>query len=136
MEITQSQWIALYAFLEALSQQTTPLPEDLKQQMSQAGEMFTTDINTAINQLANLAQHPNLKPIYVSTRKQIQPDYQPQEMNENVMNLIRSGKKVVNQPAEILSNLQSALKTPDLLLDNSEISLKLRKALRPNDTTN
>ncbi len=82
MEINESQGITLYAFFEAIAQQTAPLPEDLKQQMSQTGEIFTTDINTAINQLANLAQHPNLKPIYELTRQQIQPDYQPQELNE------------------------------------------------------
>ena len=144
MEINQFQGITLYAFFEAVAQQTTPLPEDLKQKMSAVGDIFAqdtdTEIDTAINQLADLAQHPRLKPIYELTRQQIQLDYQPQELNDNLLNLIKSGQKVVNQPAEILSNLQSAiksaLKTPDLLLDDSQISSELRKNIRLNETTN
>ena len=136
MEINESQGITLYAFFEAIAQQTTPLPEDLKQQMSQTGEIFTTDINTAINQLANLAQHPNLKPIYESTRQQIQPDYKPEELNDNLLNPKKRGQKVINQPPETLFNIQSALKSPDLLLEDSQTSLELRQAFRPNETIN
>ena len=140
MEINQFQGITLYAFFEAVAQQTTPLPEDLKQKMSEVGDIFTkdtdTDIDTAINQLANLAQHPNLEPLYLQIRKEIQPDYQPEELNDNLLNPKKRGQKVINQPAEILLNMQSVLKSPELLLDDSQISLKLRQALRPNETTN
>jgi len=85
--------------------------------MSQTGEIFTTDINTAINQLANLAQHPNLKPIYESTRQQIQPDYQPQELNP----YLHIPKKI-SLPKGTLENTQSSLQSPVKIKPSQESS--------------
>ncbi|NJL91265.1 MAG: hypothetical protein HC916_16900 [Coleofasciculaceae cyanobacterium SM2_1_6] len=134
MEINQSQGITLYAFLEAVAQQTAPLPEDLKQQMSQAGEIFTTDLNTAINQLANLAQHPHLQPIYELTRQQIQPDYQPQELNEYLPDPINPNKEPRNELIGYLDNVivVDVLKSPDSeqgLNSNQGLLEKLRSLL-------
>jgi hypothetical protein len=140
IQIDQYQGITLYAFFKAVAQQTAPLPEDLKQKMSTVGEMFATDndtdIDRAINQLANLAEHPRLEPLYTQIRKEIQPDYEPEELNENLLNPKKRGQKVINQPVGILLNIQSVLKSPDLLLDDSQVSSELRQAFRPNETTN
>lgn len=114
MEITQSQGITLCAFFEAVAQQTTPLPEELKQQMSQAGETFTTDINTAINQLANLAQHPTLKPIYESTRQQIQPYYQSQELNKYTKITHNPEQELTTLPLSVVDNLMVTLQSSSL----------------------
>ena len=108
MEINQFQGITLYAFFEAVAQQTTPLPEDLKQKMSAVGDIFAqdtdTEIDTAINQLAHLAQHPRLKPIYELTRQQIQPDYEPEELNKHLPKPENPDEEPKNQPMEYLDN--------------------------------
>ena len=80
MQIYQAQDITLIAFFEAVDQ-TTPLPEDLQQQISQFNKTFTIDAPTALNQLLELGKHPHLEPIYEATWKKLQK-YQEQEMNK------------------------------------------------------
>jgi hypothetical protein len=84
MQIDQAQGITLRAFFEAVAQQTTPLPEDLKQQMSTVGGIFTIDLKTAINQIHDLGKHPRLEPIYSTTRQELQK-YQPEELIQRLI---------------------------------------------------
>lgn len=107
MEINQFQGITLYAFFEAIAQQTTPLPEDLQQQMSAVAEIFSANTDSAIDQLDAIAKHPRLNPIYEATRQQLQ-DYKPEELNPYLQI-----PEVINLPKEILENTQSALQSPD-----------------------
>lgn len=113
MQIDQAQGITLRAFFEAVTQQTAPLPEDLQQQMNTIGEMFTTDINSAIDQLINLAQHPRLETIYSATRQELQK-YQKAELN-----LSLQIPAYINLPPEILENTQSILQSPEQPIDKT-----------------
>ena len=119
MEINQFQGITLYAFFEAVAQQTTPLPEDLKQKMSAVGEIFAqdtdADIDTAINQLAHLAQHPRLKPIYEVIRQKNQPDYQPQELYEHLPEPADPDKEPRNESIKYQGNVTVVINVSKVL---------------------
>lgn len=103
MEINQFQGITLYAFFEAIAQQTTPLPEDLQQQMSAVADIFSVDTDSAIDRLDAIAKHPRLNPIYEATRQQLQV-YEPSEMSSD---LYISMKMIV--PKGAIDNIQSSL---------------------------
>lgn len=112
MQINQYQEITLRAFLEALAQQTAPLPENLKQQISQTGKIFTTDIKAAIDKLADLAQAPQLQPIYTTTRQAIQPDYQPEELNEHAKVSHNPDQELI-MPRGVVNNVLAALESAE-----------------------
>lgn len=115
MEINQSQGITLYAFFEAINQQTAPFPEDLQKQMTQVAgffptEMNPTEINVFVNKLADIAQHPSLQTFYSQTREQVQPDYadNPEEFNSYL-----KIPNVINLPEGVSENIISTLQSPD-----------------------
>ncbi|WP_052307485.1 hypothetical protein [Coleofasciculus chthonoplastes] len=73
--------VTIYAFLEALTQQTEPLPPDLKHQINEVGHLFTNNPTAAANRLLKLAEHETIKPIYEQIRLEIQRQYEPEELN-------------------------------------------------------
>ncbi len=113
MQINQAQGITLRAFFEAIDQQTAPLPKDLQQQMNAVWEILPTDLKAAVNQLADLAQHPRLEPIYSATRQELQT-YQETELNPSLQIPL-----YINLPPEILENTQSILQSPEQPIDKT-----------------
>ncbi|MEQ9235409.1 hypothetical protein [Coleofasciculus sp. E2-BRE-01] len=79
--INSLEVVTIYAFLEALTQQTKPLPPDLKHQINEVGHLFTENPTAAVNRLLELAEHETIKPIYEQTRLEIQNQYESTELN-------------------------------------------------------
>ena len=115
MQIDQYQGITLYAFFEALSQQTVPLPADLLAEMKHIADIFDTDTKRAIDRLADLAQHSILQPAYKAARQKRQDNYQPIELNSALLFPDNPDQEPPNQPLEELenSNAVDILRSPD-----------------------
>ncbi|MEQ9624988.1 hypothetical protein [Coleofasciculus chthonoplastes] len=79
--INSLEVVTIYAFLEALTQQTQPLPPDLKHQINEVGHLFTENPTSAVNRLLELAEHETIKPTYEQTRLEIQRQYEPEALN-------------------------------------------------------
>ena len=111
MQTYQAQDITLIAFFEAVAQ-TTPLPEDLQQQISQFNKTFTIDAPTALNQLLELGKHPHLEPIYEATWKKLQK-YQEQEMNKYARANHNPDQELTTLPLGVVGNILAFLESPD-----------------------
>ncbi len=81
VNLKYSQAIAVYAFLQALAEQTEALPSDLKKKINQVGETFETDTETAVNSLLELAKHNRLTKVYEKVYQDTLNKYEPKEMN-------------------------------------------------------
>ncbi len=81
VNLKYSQAIAVYAFLQALAEQTEALPSDLKKKINQVGETFEADTETAVNSLLELAKHNRLTKVYEKVYQDTLNKYEPKEMN-------------------------------------------------------
>ena len=126
MQIDQYQGITLYAFFEALSQQTVPLPADLQQQMLQIGEIFETNTKDAIDRLADLAQNSILQPAYKAARQEKQGDYNPIELNDALLD----PENPDGEPRILLEELDNSTVVDFLRSPNSQESLSVLEKIR------
>ncbi|MBD2006798.1 MULTISPECIES: hypothetical protein [Cyanophyceae] len=81
VNLKYSQAIAVYAFLQALAEQTEALSSDLQKKINQVGETFESDTETAVNSLLELAKHKRLVTAYEKVYQDTVNKYQPKEMN-------------------------------------------------------
>jgi hypothetical protein len=129
--LNQPQIVTLHAFLTALVELVSPLPQQLQQEMNKVGEMFTTTPTVAINQLTKLAEHDFLKELYWQARINIQQQYEVKE--RNIFDKPNKQKQPTQIPPERIANIAIAiLKAP-----NSSTEAKKHKSeIKPDNTAN
>jgi hypothetical protein len=123
--INSLEVVTIYAFLEALTQQTQPLPPDLKHQINEVGHLFTENPTAAVNRLLELTEHETIKPIYEQTRLEIHRQYESTELNI-WMSFDEPNSSDEPEP-ETLENLMAvSLQSPEPEKDAQKLLSKLK----------
>lgn len=123
--------VTLHAFLTALAELDSSLPQELQREINQTGHIFSSQQTDAIALLGDLAKkHDQLNKLYHAARISLQQQYDNQERNK----LFPPGKKnpTAAKPPKPLENITAPIPpkqlekiaSPIVMADNPQLAAK------------